>query len=219
MLRTSRHALLLGIRRLWDGTAFPAHCIDRGSGQAATLWKGRFGDWQRRLTIRNDRKALLAILAMCLSAFLTGCGGGSSRSCGGSLAAPLTGPGGLTVALSGISNGSQIPCAGLSGGSTCSFTANLSVSQLTQPVTAQLAVQVCTDADGNSFASENPGQSPVFIQPGQIPLMSGSTGGSLDGTLGPPVSSQVRFALQVGLLNSSGQTIASSQPVINLAPE
>lgn len=163
-------------------------------------------------------KELLGVLAICLMACLVGCGG-SSPACGSSLASPLTGPGGLTVALSGIGDGSAIPCSGLASGQTCNFTAGFTVSQLTQTANAQLAVEICTDADGGSFSSENPGQSPVFIQPGQVPLTPGSTGGSLQGTLGPPVSSSVRFALQVDLLNSGGQTIAVSDKVVNLSPE
>lgn len=218
MRSLSRPLLFSRILGLRCAVAFAAPCLRFSLAVAPR--ESRIPTRQSLIGVQNLHAAVLTFFAICLSTFWAGCGGGgSSQSCGGSLAAPLTGPGGLTVALSGISNGSQIPCAGLSGGGTCSFTADFSVSQLTQPVTAELAVQICTDADGNSFASENPGQSPVFIQPDQIPLTSGSTGGSLDGTLGPPVSSQVRFALQVDLLNSSGQTIASSQPVINLAPE
>lgn len=211
---TSRRLLLHRILKLWSGVDCPR------PARPAAPCESQAPKRKSRQAVQNLGALLLIVLALCLSALLTGCGGGgSSQPCGGSLPAPLTGPGGLTVALSGISNGSQISCAGLSGGSTCSFTADFSVSQLAQPVTAQLAVQICTDADGSSFASKNPGQSPVFIQPDQVPLALGGTGGSLDGTLGPPVSSQVRFALQVDLLNSSGQTVASSQPVINLAPE
>jgi hypothetical protein len=50
-------------------------------------------------------------------------------------------------------------------------------------------------------------------------LMPGVTGGSLQGTLGPPVSSSVRFALQVDLVDSNFNTVAASDKVVNLAPE
>jgi hypothetical protein len=168
------------------------------------------------MKISAPYREALVILVISLTAGLAGCSG---HSCGSSLASPLTGPGGLTVSLSGVSNGSSVPCAGLSSGNTCSFTADFAVSQLDQPATAQLVVELCTDADGSSFSSENPGQSPVFIQPDQLQLASGSTSGSLQGTLGPPVSNQVRFALQVDLLNSNGQIIAASDRVTDLAPE
>ena len=168
--------------------------------------------------MRIPTKELLGVLAICLTACMAGCGG-SSPACGSSLSAQQSGPGGLTVALSGIGNGSAVPCFGLASGSTCDFTANFTVSNLTETANAQLAVEICTDADGKSFASENPGQFPVFIQPGQIGLTPGSTGGALSGVLGPPVSSSVRFALQVNLLNSGGQTIAVSDKVVNLSPE
>jgi hypothetical protein len=161
-------------------------------------------------------KELFGVVTIGLMMCVVGCGG---SSCGSSLASPLNGPGGLTVALSGIGNSSSVPCSGLSSGETCTFTAGFTVSQLTQPVTAELAVEICTDADGGSFSSENPGQSPVFIQPDQAPLAPGNTGGSLQGTLGPPVSSSVRFSLQVNLLNSGGQTIAVSDKAVNLSPE
>jgi hypothetical protein len=171
---------------------------------------------KRCRAMRNRTRELLGVLTICLVVCSVGCGG---SSCGSHLASPLTGSGGLTVALSGISNGSSVPCSGLSGGETCNFTADFSVAQLTQPVAGQLAVEVCTDADGGSFSSENPGQSPVFIQPGQVSLTPGTTGGSLQGTLGPPVGNKVRFALQVSFLDSSGQTVAVSDKVVNLAPE
>jgi hypothetical protein len=96
---------------------------------------------------------------------------------------------------------------------------DFTVTNLTQPATAELAVEICSDADGGSFSSENPGQSPVFLQPDQLPLASGDSGGSLQGTLGSPVSNRVRFALQVDLLDSTGRTIAASDRVVNLAPE
>jgi hypothetical protein len=165
--------------------------------------------------VRTETKVRLGLLTICLTPCLLGC----LHPCGSSLANPKTGPGGLTVALSGISSGSSMPCGGLSSGETCSLTTGFTVSQLTQPATAELALEVCTDADGGSFFDENPGQSPVFIQPGQVSLGPGSTGGDLQGFLGPPVSKKVRFALQVDLLNSTGQTIAASDPVVNLAPE
>ena len=166
--------------------------------------------------MQTGARVLLGLSAACLVSCMLGCG---SHSCGGSLSSPLTGPGGVTVALTGISNGASIPCSGLSSGETCDFTAGFSVSQLGQPASAELAVEICTDADGSSFSSENPGQSPVFIQPGRAPLMPGDMGGSLAGVLGPPVSNRVRFALQVDLVDSNGQKVAVSQPIVNLAPE
>ena len=170
------------------------------------------------MRIHNTELLGVVTITIFLTACLAGCGG-SSPACGSSLSSPLSGPGGLTVALAGISNGSPVSCSGLSSGETCDFNANFTVSQLAETVTAQLAVEICTDADGNSFHSENPGQSPIFIQPVQVTLTPGNTGGSLQGTLGPPVSSSVRFALQVDLLNSGGQTIAVSDKVVNLSPE
>ncbi len=158
----------------------------------------------------------LGVLPICLTACLVGCGG---STCGSHLASPLTGAGGLSVAVSGISNGGAVPCSGLSGGSTCAMTVNFNVSQLTQAATAQLMIEICTDADGNSFSSENAGQSPVFTQPGSIALVPKSTGGSLQGTLGPPVSSRVRFAIQVVLSDSNGQMIAASERIENLSPQ
>jgi len=161
-------------------------------------------------------RVLLIALVFYTLTYALGCG---SHNCGASLGSPRTGPGGTTVAISGVSSGASVPCDGLSGGETCSFNTGFTVSQLSEPVNAELAVEICTDADGNSFASENQGQSPVFIQPDQLPLMPGATGGSLQGTLGPPVSPSVRFALQVDLVDSNGQKVAASQPVVNLAPE
>ena len=164
----------------------------------------------------SSKSLLGALIGFCLLTCLVGCGG---SSCGSHLSAPQTGLGSLTVALSGISNGASIPCSGLSSGNTCNFTSAFAVLQLSEPVTAQLAVEICEDADGGSFASANPGQSPVFIQPDQVPLAPGDTSGSLRGTLGPPVSNRVRFALQVQLVDSSGHRIAASDRVVNLAPE
>ncbi len=165
--------------------------------------------------VTRDRP-LSGLVAMCLLSCLPGCG---SHSCGGSLSSQTNGPAGSTVLLSGISNGASVPCNGLSGGQTCSFNTGFTVSQLSEPVNAELAVEICTDADGASFGSENSGQSPVFIQPDQVPLMAGAMGGSLQGILGPPVSDRVRFALQVDLVGSNGQKVAVSQPVVNLTPE
>jgi hypothetical protein len=156
------------------------------------------------------------VLLICLAAFLAGCG---DSSCGSHLVSPMTGAGGLSVAVSGISTGGSVPCSGLSGGSTCAITVNFNISQLTQAATAQLVIEICTDADGNSFASENPGQSPVFTQPGSIALAPNSTGGSLQGTLGPPVSGSVRFAVQIVLLDSNGQMIAASERIEKLSPQ
>jgi hypothetical protein len=168
--------------------------------------------------METPMKAFSGVLALSLLASIlsSGCGG---SPCGSHLASPLTGSGGLTVELAGISNGSSDPCSGLASGSTCNFTAAFTVSHLTEPVTAQLAVEICTDASGNSFSSENPGQSPVFIQADQVPLAPDDTGGSLQGTLGPPVSSRVRFALQVDLIDSEGRTVAASERVVGLAPK
>jgi hypothetical protein len=135
------------------------------------------------------------------------------------LASPLTGAGGLSVAVSGISNGAAIPCSGLSGGTTCGIAVNFTVSQLTQPATAQLVIEICTDADGNSFSSKNPGQSPVFTQPGSVALAANSTAGTLQGVLGPPVSIRVRFAIQVVLSDSNGRMIAASERIENLSPQ
>lgn len=166
--------------------------------------------------MRNQINRFLGVLAICLTACLVGCGG---SSCGSHLAPPKTGPNGLTVAVSGISNGGAVPCSGLSGGSTCGITVNFNVSQLTQAATAQLMIEICNDADGNSFSSGNPGQSPVFTQPGSIALAPNNTGGSLQGTLGPPVSNRVRFALQVVLSDSTGQMIAASERIESLSPQ
>src|SRR5208283_4628952 len=107
--------------------------------------------------MRIQVRELLRVTTICLMACMVGCGG-SSPACGSSLASPLTGAGGLTVALSGISNGSSVPCAGLASGETCNFTSDFTVSQLAQPAKAELAVEICTDADGKSFSSENPGR-------------------------------------------------------------
>src|SRR5208337_5557864 len=79
--------------------------------------------------MRIQTNDLLEVVTIGLMMCAVGCGG---STCGNSLATPLVGPGGLTVALSGIGNGSAVPCSGLSSGETCNFTAGFTVSQLTQ---------------------------------------------------------------------------------------
>ena len=169
--------------------------------------------------MRIPTKELLGVVTIGLTMCVVGCGG-SSPACGNSLATPLVGPGGLTVALSGVGNGSAVPCSGLVQRQTCNFTADFTVSNLTQPATAQLAVEICTDADGELLRQREPwSSSGLDPEPDQVALTPGNTGGALKGALGPPVSSSVRFALQVNLLNSGGQTIAVSDKVVNLSPE
>lgn len=149
--------------------------------------------------------------------FMVGCPNGEDEpgedGCDNStLPAQSTGSRGERVSFASLSNGAGLPCSGLTGGNTCTFSVAFAAPGLATPATAQLLVEITTAADGSAFSGVFPQAETVAVTPAQPT-------GSLMGSLGPPVSTRVRLNLAIVLRDATGLTIASSGPVCDLRPQ
>jgi hypothetical protein len=131
---------------------------------------------------------------------------------------PQIGANGETISFSQLTDGSAVPCAGIETLVRCTFNVNFTVQNLRVPATAHLYVEIVNDANGDQTTGIA-----VFLQGSSFTLpptpQGGQLTGTLMGTLGPPVTTRVRFNLAMQLLNQAGVVIASSERLLDLRPQ
>ena len=149
------------------------------------------------------------ILALSL---IVGCDNGSGP--GSVMPAPMTGANGESVAVTGLAKNATVPCQAASG-DVWSFGVNFSAAHLDGTFTAQLLVEVDKDASGQDVWGSNRGP---YVQFDSASVGPGAPTGILQGRIGPPVSTRVRFNIAVRLVNSTGAVVAVGDSVSGLRP-
>ena len=156
-------------------------------------------------------RCVRAALWVCALLLLAGCEDGGP---GSALPDSMTGPGGQSVEIVGLSSGSTVACR-QAGSDVWTFSVGYNAAGLDARYTAQLLVEVTKDTSGGDVWGSSRGP---YVQSGSSGVGPGAGSGSLAGRIGPPVSESVRFNVAVQLVDGGGQVIAVSGAATGLKP-